>query len=213
MISKPDSGFTLIELLIVVAIIGILAAIAVPNFLNAQIRANVARVQGDFKAISNAMEMYKLDNNSYPGDHDLDTAIFGNQTGLFQLTFPVAYLSSVPGDPFIIKNLKGRSFKGREAVNGYSNNYLPAYEVGSGADNTGTARKQAYSILSYGPDNVVDLYSHDNFPFGIKFHPYDPSNGITSQGDLEFRGGDWRSGCLLLNEWATNPLWTGAGCQ
>ena len=59
-------GFTLIELLIVVAIIGILAAIAVPNFLNAQMRAKIARVIADQKAVQSALEQYFIDWNSSP---------------------------------------------------------------------------------------------------------------------------------------------------
>ncbi len=59
-------GFTLIELLIVVAIIAILAAIAVPNFLEAQTRSRVARVQSDQRSLSLAIEAYYVDTNKYP---------------------------------------------------------------------------------------------------------------------------------------------------
>ncbi len=63
---KRIKGFTLIELLIVVAIIAILAAIAVPNFLEAQVRSKVARVKADQRSMATALESYFIDNNAYP---------------------------------------------------------------------------------------------------------------------------------------------------
>ena len=65
-----QNAFTLIELLIVVAIIAILAAIAVPNFLEAQTRAKVARVRSDQRTLATALETYNLDNNGYPVRRD-----------------------------------------------------------------------------------------------------------------------------------------------
>jgi len=59
-------GFTLIELLIVVAIIAILAAIAIPNFLAAQTRAKVSRAKEDLRSIGLALEAYRTDNETYP---------------------------------------------------------------------------------------------------------------------------------------------------
>ena len=58
-------AFTLIELLIVVSIISILASIAVPNFLEAQVRSKVARVRAEHYTIAVALEAYHVDNNSY----------------------------------------------------------------------------------------------------------------------------------------------------
>ncbi len=58
-------GFTLIELLIVIAIILILIAIALPNFLEAQIRAKVAAAKGTLKSVQVALESYGLDNKPY----------------------------------------------------------------------------------------------------------------------------------------------------
>ena len=96
------SGFTLIELLIVVAIIGILAAIAVPNFLNAQMRAKIANAVSDMRSIDTALEMYRLDNNLYPQWLDPSgTAINPLPRRLYPLTTPISYMSSVPQDPFI----------------------------------------------------------------------------------------------------------------
>lgn len=86
-------AFTLIELLIVVAIIGILAAIAVPNFLNAQIRAKIAKTESEMSAYGTAAEMYRLDNNDY---HPHNHTSWQNK----YLTTPIAYFSTPPKDIF-----------------------------------------------------------------------------------------------------------------
>ena len=64
--SQEDEGFTLIELLVVIIIIGILAAIAIPVFLNQRKKATEASVKSDLKTIANQMETYYVDNQSYP---------------------------------------------------------------------------------------------------------------------------------------------------
>jgi len=63
---RKDSGFTLIELLIVVAIIGIIAAIAIPNLLNAIDRSKQKRTMADMRSVGTSCEEYSIDNNFYP---------------------------------------------------------------------------------------------------------------------------------------------------
>jgi len=63
---RKEKGFTLIELLIVVAIIGIIAAIAIPNLLNAIDRGKQKRTMADMRSLGTSIESYAVDNNFYP---------------------------------------------------------------------------------------------------------------------------------------------------
>jgi general secretion pathway protein G len=63
---RSDSGFTLIELLIVVTIIGLIAAMAIPNLIGAMDKAKQRKTMGDMRQLGSAVEMYAVDNNTYP---------------------------------------------------------------------------------------------------------------------------------------------------
>lgn len=99
-------GFTLIELLIVVAIIAILAAIAVPNFLEAQVRAKVSRGKSDIRTMATGLEAYCIDHNAYPQCNSVNNGIWHTPnpaycTVLERLSTPVAYLTTgILPDPF-----------------------------------------------------------------------------------------------------------------
>ncbi|HPA46799.1 MAG TPA: prepilin-type N-terminal cleavage/methylation domain-containing protein [bacterium] len=180
---KPDNlAFTLIELLIVVAIIGILAAIAVPNFLNARTRANVARAEADLRSLGNALEMYRLDNNSYvplfqtrnwPGGYD-PNAICSHR--LLLLSTPIAYISSIPPEVFELAH-PDPNFH----YDTYAYGDRPAYDEATWKNWFERDGKYQYSVRSCGPDRVSQVIE-PVFPEHIL--PYAPSNGLVSRGDI-----------------------------
>ncbi|MBZ0258028.1 prepilin-type N-terminal cleavage/methylation domain-containing protein [bacterium] len=185
-------AFTLIELLIVVAIIGILAAIAVPNFMNARMRATIARIQGDHQAIATAVEMYQADVGAFPGP-ELASSIQGGVTTWpyylpDRLVEPTSYISSAKmQDPL------GRPNGGNEVISRYrfkifkmqTRDNLP------GADSPGakTATKVMgqYMVVSHGPNRWLDLPKGFGDGAGSTdwlWLPYDASNGLLSPGDI-----------------------------
>lgn len=189
-------AFTLIELLIVVAIIAILAAIAVPNFLEAQTRSKVSRAKADMRSYATAIESYHVDHNEYPvpadelGDPILDLVAGpdGFETKMpVILTTPVAYMTSLIEEPFPDKDphLAAEShlyhftsrayFKINHGNDEEFEEFVEDLEIGG--DDT-----IEYFIVSHGPD-----LDHDE-PHEAGTALYDPTNGTISNGDIAYWG-------------------------
>lgn len=172
------TGFTLIELLIVVAIIGILAAIAVPNFLNAQVRANVARVEADHKTVATALEMYQLENGGLPPIRSTQsTSYFGYR----YLTTPVVYMQGILPDPFRTRWIRGFGSDGHDQFYEFAVKPWP---------NTAKINTM-YLVESVGPDEVdnINTSNYPSHPNNFQF--YDATNGLRSYGEILRAGGSY----------------------
>jgi type II secretion system protein G len=197
--SPPRRAFTLIELLIVVAIIAILAAIAVPNFLEAQTRSKVSRTKSDLRSLSVALEAYRVDSNGYPPvgsvtyPSPLDVLIPFTYR-LKAITSPVAYISALPVDPFAkIGVPEGNGLAFSDPVYAYApgNLYFGAAPTYSRTE----YRNSIFSVSGRGPDRII---FYGNYCMA---HPkaaedgarwrgaYDPTNGTVSEGDIFHLGG------------------------
>jgi len=147
-------AFTLIELLVAVAIVAILAAIAIPNLLEAQTRSKVSRAQADLRAIHVALETYAVDCGTYP----VNQSGLGFTGDLYGLTKPVAYITSLPADIF-------------------SPPALYYYAAAARFSPASAERFGEFVLASAGPDAALQTALADSIP-------YDATNGTVSAGDI-----------------------------
>jgi len=204
-IGNPSKGFTLIELLIVVAIIAILSAIAVPNMLEAQTRAKVSRVKADLRALVQATESYRVDNVHYPTPSDNDgfaiTNVSASTTPVFEtktsvsITTPISYMSTRLIDPFqvttsdALENFHYGNFRYAEANADPSDEieFVTGLLINPNIFSTPQSPSDIrYFFASHGPDNDHDEPDPAANPDGAA--SYDATNGTISNGDIYYWG-------------------------
>lgn len=100
--AHKQRGFTLIEIMVVVVIIGVLGAIVVPQFMSRPDQAKVTAAKIDIQAISTSLEMYRLDNFSYPSTRQGLEALVKRPQGVPtpKSWNAQGYLKSIPLDPW-----------------------------------------------------------------------------------------------------------------
>ncbi len=198
--NRTRHAFTLIELLIVVAIIAILAAIAVPNFLEAQTRSKVSRAKADMRSIATALESYTVDNRRYPPDavwvqaNEVPTPPqeLWSFFALRRLTTPIAYMTSISTNPFFNKT-------DNQDHPSYFRYFAKEWKEAPGVvaalpPDAGSPRE--WALVSPGPNGISNLGEWliwgeevlnsrpGLLPYWGPGCLYDPTNGTVSAGDI-----------------------------
>jgi prepilin-type N-terminal cleavage/methylation domain-containing protein len=200
---RRNKAFTLIELLIVVAIIAILAAIAIPNFLEAQTRSKVSRMKADMRTATVGIESYYVDNNSYMPGFNIPPWNSPVHYGLWALTTPIAYLTSGK-----IKDVFSRDpFQTEAGLLMWdlfdANNVCIESSTGApGGPPTSNLKGVYWMMMSRGPDRTSGFYSTDpEYDVRVRIRDaetdlgpfldtlYDPTNGTVSTGNICRSGG------------------------
>lgn len=99
---ERNGGFTLIEIMVVMVILGLLVAIVAPNLMGRSDQARVTVAKTQMKQVSNALDLYKLDNNRYPTTDQGLRALVEKPSGAPEPRNwnPDGYMPSVPRDPW-----------------------------------------------------------------------------------------------------------------
>jgi len=162
-------GFTLVELLIVVAIIGVLAGIAIPNFLGARTRAKVAKSFADMDAIGKAEELYYIDHLEYTavtGDDGLSEDYVG--ATVWEDPWDNPYKIVTSGDAMYV-------------ILGYGPDETEHITSSEMSSTTWTKRVRGAIGGAEGVKNEDKPYNLTEW--------YDPANGVSSTGDIGYGSG------------------------